>query len=83
MFKETFLLIFFVRERKLLKSEQSSILLNFAFHRSSLLKANSIWWPQLSSQLSRRDDTAIQFRRRFFFLIAAEMNLQNELVAEN
>lgn len=67
VFKETFLLIFFVRQRNLLKSEPSSILLNFVFHRSSLLKANSIWWPQLSSQLTRRHDTAIQSSRCFFF----------------
>lgn len=84
VFKEILLLAFFVRQRNLLKSEQSSILLHFNFHISSLLKANSIWCPQLSLQPNWRDDMATRLSRCFFFfLIAAEMNLQTELVAEN
>lgn len=67
VFKDILLLAFFVRQRNLLKSEQSSILLHFNFHISSLLKANSIWCPQLSLQPNWRDDMATQSSRCFFF----------------
>lgn len=53
--------------KEILLKTEPSIFLNFNFQISSLLKANSIWCPQLSSQLNWRDDTVTQFSRCFFF----------------
>ena len=70
--------------KEILLKTEPSIFLNFNFQISSLLKANSIWCPQLSSQLNWRDNTVTQFSRCFFFKTAAETNQwQTESVAEN